>query len=235
MGLWQQPHFKREPRSVRRKRDEVIVLANHSLAGFALLSDNIAENAALLLIVVVPTAVHFFAYSARYNRQRDQLRVGVLHRRARAFSVILENQHVAEPLVVLQIQHPVAIRPQYILQRALRQRSQRRRVIRRFDDHFMRADSVHLVEQPLALFIEFAFDPQRRKFVWHHSNGPSRSVRTTAVSPVHQHLIRSLPFVPRTEWTIFRILLHHAFAQEIHRPLASLGRNNHPAACNRVF
>src|SRR5260221_8603042 len=99
----------------------------------------------------------------------------------------------------------------------------------------MRADSVHLVEQPLALFIEFAFNPQRRKFVRHHSDGPTRSVRTTTVPPVYQHVTRGFSLVSGTKRTVLRILWHHGFGQELHRPLATLGRNNHPAACNRVF
>ena len=45
----------------------------------------------------------------------------------------------------------------------LRHRRQRLAVIGRLDDHFVRADTVHPIEQPLALPVEAAFDLQRRR------------------------------------------------------------------------
>src|SRR2546422_6253192 len=52
-------------------------------------------------------------------------------------------------------------RSQDIFDRAFRQRGQRRSVLRGFDDHFVRPDAVHLVEQPFPFLPQIAFDSQR--------------------------------------------------------------------------
>ena len=213
----------------------MIVLADYALACFPLLPDNVAKNAALFLVVVMPAVIHLFAHSARNDGKSDQLRMRMLHRRARRFSMILEDQYIPKALVVLQIQHAVAIGPQNVFQRTFRQRSQRRRVVRRFDNHFMRADPVHLVEQSFAFLVQVAFDSQRGKFVRYHANRPACAIWASAISPVNQNFIRGFCFVPWTKWTILRIFGNHALAQEIHRPLSAIGRNNHPTASNRVL
>ena len=121
----------------------------------------------------------------------------MLDRRARGFAVILENQNVAEALVVFQVQHAVAVAPQHVFHGALRQRRQRRCMLRRFDDHFVRADAVHLVEETFAFAVQFAFDAQRRKFVGHHANAPAGRVGAAAVAAIDQNLRRRLRFTAR--------------------------------------
>ena len=189
VSFGQQPHFKRETRRVRRQRDEVIVFADHPFAGVALLANHVAENAALFFVVVVPATVHFFAHAARNDRQRDQLRMGMLQRSAGGLAVIFENQDVAEALVVFQVEHAVAVRPQNVFDSAFSARLRERRgVIRRFDDHFVRADAIHLVEQAFAFAIEVAFDAQRRKFIRHDANATSPAcLFAAAVAAVHQN------------------------------------------------
>ena len=65
-------------------------------------------------------AVHFLAHALGHDRQRDQLRVRVLQRRAGRLAVVFEKQDVAEATVVFQIEHAVAIGPQRFLERLLR-------------------------------------------------------------------------------------------------------------------
>jgi len=159
----------------------------------------------------------------------------MLHRRSRRFPMILENQNVPETLVVFQVQHAVPVSPQHVFHRALRERGQCCRVIRRFDHHLVGADSVHLVEQPFAFAVKIPFDSQRRKFVRHHAQLPTRRVRAAAVPPVHQHFRRRLGLIPCAERTILRLPRDHTFAQKIIRPLSAFRRNNHPSTRNRVF
>ena len=213
----------------------MFVLANHALPGVPFLPDDVAENAAFLFVVIVPAIVDFFAHAARHNRQRDQLRVGMIDGCARGLSVILENQNVPEALVIFQIQHPVAVSPEHVFHRALRKSGQRRRMVRRLDDHFMRADSVHLVEEALSLAVQFAFDTQCGKFIRHHANVPARRVRPSAIPSINQNLRRSLGFIPRAEGAILRVPRDHALAQEIVRALPAFRCNDHPSARNWIF
>ena len=109
-------------------------------------------------------------------------------------AMILENQRVAEALVVLQIQHAIAIGPQHFLDGPVRKRGQRALMIGRFDDHFVRAHAVHAVEQAFALAIQVAFDSQRGKFIGDHANGPAGRIRPAAVA-------RHRPGLPAESWS----------------------------------
>ena len=72
-------------------------------------------------------------------------------------------------------------------------------MIRRFNDHFVRADAVHLVEQAFAFAVQIAFDPQRGKFIRDHAHVPARRIWAAAVSSVLQNLRRRLRFVARAK------------------------------------
>ena len=104
-------------------------------------------------------------------------RVAVLERRAGRRAVVLEQQDVAEPDVVLQIEHAVAERPQHALDLRLRHRRKPLVVIGRLDDDLVRADAAHPVEHPLALAVERALDAQRRELVGHDAQVPAGAVR----------------------------------------------------------
>src|SRR6266850_1016712 len=213
----------------------MLVFTDDPLTGVAFLPDDVAENAAFLLIVIVPAAVHFFAHAPRNDGKRNQLGMRVLQGSAGRFTVILENQNVPEALVVFQVQHAVAVSPQHIFDRALRQRRQRCRMLRRFDDYFVRADSVHLVEEPFAFAVQFALDTQSRKFVWDHSNTPAWRIGAASVTSIHKNLGWRLGFIPYAEGAILCICGDHAFAQEFVRPFSAFRRNDHPSARDWVF
>src|SRR6267142_4544025 len=108
-------------------------------------------------------------------------------------------------------------------------------MLRRFNDYFVRADSVHLVEEAFAFAVQFTLDPQCRKFVWNHANAPARRVGATAVAPIHKNLRRRLGFIPNAERTILCIRGDYAFAQKFVRPFSALSRNDHPPTRDRVF
>ena len=213
----QNPGLKRESRRVRGKRDEVIVVQDHARLGFNFLADHVAENAALFFVVVVLRAVHFLAHALGHDRQRDQLRMRMLERCAGGLPVILEKQNVAEAAVVFQIEHAIAIGPQRFLDCLLRHGRKRELMVGRFDDHLVRAHAVHAVEQSVAFAVQVAFDAQRRKFIGHHAQRPSRRVPPAAVASVSKDFRRSLSFIPGTERTNPHSLDLNALAHEIRR------------------
>ena len=68
---------------------KVIGLMNQSSRGFALLRQDVAVDASLLVFEVPPCAIEFFLDSLGNDRQGDQLRMRVLQNRAGGFAVIL--------------------------------------------------------------------------------------------------------------------------------------------------
>ena len=84
------------------------------------------------LAAIVPLgAVDLFAHEVGHDRQRDELRVRVLERRAGRRAVVLEDQDVAEAPILLQIEDALAEGPQHPLDLGLRHRRQRLRVVGR--------------------------------------------------------------------------------------------------------
>src|ERR1700674_972912 len=112
----------------------------------------------------------------------------MIDRRTGRLTMVLENQDVAETLVILQIEHAVAVSPKHVFHRALRERRQRRRMVRRLDDHFMRADTIHLVKQPFAFAVQLTLDAERREFIRDHANAPAWRVGPAAIAAVHENL-----------------------------------------------
>ena len=107
-------------------------------------------------------------------------------------------------------------------------------VIRSLDDHFVRADPVHAIEQAVAFAVEPAFNSQRRKFIWYHPNCPSGRVFAASISAVGNNLRRRLAFVAGTKRTNTFALYFDAFAQKFVRTLTAFRGNNDPSTRNRV-
>src|SRR5258708_60954 len=141
--------------------------------------------------------------------------------RAGGFSVILENEDVTEALVILQVEHAIPIAPQNVLHSTLGQRGERRKMVGRLDDHFVRADSVHLVKETFAFAVQFAFDAQCGKFVWHHADAPARRVWASAIPPVNENFRRSSRFIANAKRAILLFPGDDALTEEIVRPLPS--------------
>src|SRR5713101_4034880 len=234
VDLRQNPHLKRKPRRIRGEGDEMLVVADYPYAGVLLLADDVAEDAAFFLVVVVPAAFHLLVDQLRHDGQGNELRVRMLQRGASRFAVILEDQDVAEALVVLQVEHAVAIRPEDILHGPLGKRGERSGVIRRLDDHLVRPDSVHLVEGPFAFSVQVSFNSQRGIFVRHNADGPPRGIGAAAVASINQNLRRSLGFAAVTKRASSLPFRHDAFPQEFHRPLSTVRGNDDPAAGDGV-
>src|SRR5712675_2639643 len=153
----------------------------------------------------------------------------MLEGRTGSFAMVLENENVAEPLVVLQIQHAVAISPQNIFDGARRQAGQRGHVVRRFHDYFVRADAIHFVEKSFAFAIQIAFNSKRRKTVGDDTNVPARSI-AAAVAPIDQNFRRRLAFGAGAEGAILWAGDQDAFAEKIRWAFPAISGNDDPAA-----
>src|SRR6266849_2515049 len=235
MLLGQKPDLKREPRGVGSQGNELGVLGDDADLRFHLLADDVAEDAALFLLVIVLAAVHFLAHALGHDWQRNQLRMGVLERRPGSLAVVLENQDVTEALVIFQVEDAVAIGPQHLFDGSLGHRGQRALVIRRFDDHFVRPDTVHAVKQSLALAIEVAFDAQRRELVRDDADSPTGAIPRAAVAAVGQDLGRRLRLIAVAKRAKALPLDLYAFANEVGRPLRPVGRDDHPSTGDGIF
>ena len=199
------------------------------------LVNHVAENAALFFIVVTLGVVHFFVNALRHNGQSDELRMGVFERSARRLAVIFEQQDVAEAPIVLQIHHAITVGPQSFLDGAIRHRRHRKIVVRRFNNYFVSADAVHVIEEAVAFTIQAAFDSEGGKLVRHDANRPARSVPARAFAAVGEDFRRRHAFVSGAEGTNTLAFNLDTFANKIARPFPALGGNDHPAAGNRIF
>src|SRR5579872_5343604 len=159
MLLGQDPGFKREPRSVRSQREEVLILCNHASASLRLLPNYIAKHATLFVDVVLLGAFQLLDHVDGKNRQSNQLRVRMFQRRSGSLSMILENQDVLEPPVLLQIKNSVAEGPKHIFDSFWRQRREAGAVVGSLNNDFVGAHSIHPVEHALSLPAEAALYP----------------------------------------------------------------------------
>ena len=98
------PGLEGAPRRPRREHHELVVLVDEPGAVLPLLPDDVAEDAALLVLVVAPRALDLLDHLARHDRQRDELRVGVVERGAGQLPLVLEEQDVAEAQVVAEVE-----------------------------------------------------------------------------------------------------------------------------------
>src|SRR6267154_289316 len=161
--------------------------------------------------------------------------MGVVDGRPGSFSVILEDENIAEAFIVLQVQHAVPIAPEHVLHGAFRQGGKRCKMVWRLNHDFVRADPVHLVEETLSLTVQFALDAQCWKLVGHNSDAPARSIWASAVPPIHEDFRRSSSFIAHAERAILLFSRDDALTEKVVRALPSFRRNDHPSTRDRVL
>ena len=107
-------------------------------------------------------------------------------------------------------------------------------VVGAFDQHLVRADSVHQIVQPVAAPSRRALDAQRGELVADRAHPPSRTVRLRAVLAIGEHLGRRHLLHPGAE-RAWRPLALVSIQFEIRRALATLGGHDHPTSDDRVL
>ena len=159
----------------------------------------------------------------------------MLERRPGHRAVILEQEDVAQPEVLLEIEHALAARPQDTLDLRFGHQRERPIVMRRLDDHLVGADPVHAIEHPLAFAVDRPFHLERRKLVRHDADVPPGRVPPPAVLAVRQQLRRRHRLVTRTERTVLAPDRGRPLETEVVRTLLPVGRNNHPSSGDGIF
>jgi hypothetical protein len=109
-------------------------------------------------------------------------------------------------------------------------------VIGRFDDDFMGADAIHLVEKTFALAVKITFDTKRWEFVGYHAYGPARGVGASVAPAINKNFRRRFGLMPWAKWAVLAIGHgSNAFTKKIVWALSTLRGNDHPPASDRVF
>src|SRR6267154_2322790 len=162
----------------------------------------------------------------------------MFERRTGCFPVIFEEQNVFEAPIFLKIENAIPKRPQNIFDLFGGKPSQGDVVIGRLNDHLVSADAVHLVEHPLRLLVQTAFNAECRELVGNDPNRPTRPILHGSIAvriwAICQNFWRSFIFVAGTEGAE-STLDFDGFAREVGRPLGAIRGNNYPSTHDRIF
>src|SRR6266496_403471 len=145
-------------RSVRTRGDEVPPHFNNPSPTRGLLGQNVAENTAFLLMVVVETCPQFVKHAARDEGRGCQFGIGMLELPARGRTVILENADVAETSITFQILNSLGGEQKKLLGFALSGGPQLPVVLRILNQDLVRAHVRHAVVNALTATIKCAFN-----------------------------------------------------------------------------
>jgi hypothetical protein len=154
---------------------------------------------------------------------------------AGGFTVILEDEDVAEALVVFEVEHAIAVGPEDVFDSARLERGESGHVVGSFDNDFMRADAVHFVEQAFAFAIEIAFDAESGEPIGNDTDVPAGGVGAAAVATVDENLWRGFAFGARAERAILGAGDEDAFAEKIGGAFSAVGGDDDPAACDGIL
>src|SRR6478735_4244163 len=149
--------------------------------------------------------------------------------------MILEHDDVAEAPVLLQVLDAFAARPQHLLHCSIAHGGQRLVVSRCLDDDLVRADAVHLVEQPLTLPVQRSFYSQHRKLIGDHAQIPAWRVGRTAIPAKGRDLMGRHRLVPLAEGTGWITGDLDRLQPEVVRSLAPFRGDDYPAAGDGIF
>src|SRR5581483_1945940 len=235
----QNPRLEGKPRGVRSQREKILVLGHDANAGLGLLPDDVAENTALFVNVVLLGALDFLSQVYREHWQSNQLGVRVLEGCASSFAVILEDQNELEAAVFFQIEDAVSKGPQHIFNTLRRQRGKGRVVIGSFDDHFVSPNAVHAVKHTFGLAVQAAFYTQGRKLIGHHTDCPTRGIAlrwraSIRIGTIGLNFRWRLALVSIAERAKSALDLYRV-TRKIGGPFGPVGGDDHPAANDGVF
>src|ERR1700735_1863243 len=163
----------------------------------------------------------------------------MLERCSGGLTVILKQQDVLKPAVLLKIENAVAKCPQHVFNPFRGQGCETGGVVGSFDNHFMRPDTVHPVEHSFGLAVQRTFNAEGGKLVRYYTHRPPWRVPLGCRSSMRSwtvvlNLRRCLPFVAIAKGAESALQLH-ILPGKIAWALGSIRGNNHPAANNRIF
>jgi hypothetical protein len=115
MGFRENPCLKWKSGSKRGDGKEGLILNDETALLLKLLSNDITEDAPVLIIEILFGPIHFFSHSPRDNRKGNELGVGMFQRSASRNAVVFEDEDISKPLIISQIDHPVTVGQQNVL------------------------------------------------------------------------------------------------------------------------
>src|SRR3989338_3359260 len=115
MFLRYYPYLKRKARNKRAKGDKILIFKDYPFFLLGLLSDNIAEYAALSVLKIILSTLYLLHDILRNHRQCNNLRMRMLQRSTCSSPQIFKNKDVLKPFIFLQILCPEAIHRKKIL------------------------------------------------------------------------------------------------------------------------
>jgi hypothetical protein len=148
--------------------------------------------------------------------------------------VVFEDEDIPKSRVAPQIDDPFTVSQEDVLCTFEGQDGQGLFMPRRFDQYFMGPNPIHLVIDPFAFSVQFAFDSESGEFIGDDAQGPAGRVGRRSVVPERKNLRRGPVFVAFTEGTESADgspLLRG----KIRRSAAPLGGDDHPSSMNGVF
>jgi hypothetical protein len=170
------PGLERIPGGKRRDDEEVARLLDHAFGARELLPDDIAEDAAFLVVVVGFCAVELFLHEFGDDRRGDDLGMRVVQGRAGGPALVLEDQDIAETAVAFEVENAVPVGPEDLFDLAFGQVFEPEGVLRALDDDLVSADAVHPVVDPAPLAIETALDMEDGEFAGDDAHPPAGRV-----------------------------------------------------------
>src|ERR1700704_129607 len=103
VAFGQYPGLEGKSRGIGAEHDEVVRLGYQARAAAQLLADDVAKDAALFEIEVGSGSLDLLANALGNHRERDQLRMAVLQGGASRLAMVLEQDGVAQALVLLEV------------------------------------------------------------------------------------------------------------------------------------
>ena len=109
MGLRENPRLKRKSGCEGSDGDKGLVLGDDALLLLKLLSDDVTEDASILIMKVFLGPLNLFCHPDGQDRKGNNLGMGMLQGSASGCAGILEDENVSKPRVPSQIDDPLTI------------------------------------------------------------------------------------------------------------------------------
>src|SRR5208283_5280265 len=170
------PGFIRHTRRIGATGNVVATHLDDSKLLILFLLQDVAEDAALLYLVVLPRGPQLVQHAPRHKRRSHNLRGWVVELLTGGAAEILEDADVLETNVTLQVLNPLAAQSQVLLDLAIVGVPEMAVVAGVFDDDFVRSDWPHCVVKSVARAARLAINAVQRMRMDHGARRPRAAV-----------------------------------------------------------
>src|SRR5271166_4021406 len=170
------PGFIRHTRGIRATGNVVATHFHDPQLLVLLLLQDVAEDAALLHLIVLPRRPQLVQHPPRNKRAGYDLRRRMVKLLSRHAAEILEDADVLEASVALQVLDALAAESKILLDLAIVGVPQVAVVARIFHDDLMRSDRLHGVVQAVARAARLTIDAVERTWMYHGARRPRAAI-----------------------------------------------------------